>query len=227
MPDGTWTPISRMDFVTPGFLEVSPDGKRVATLSPHGALYTLGTHDLAFSVFSMAHILPGTPGGVASVTHLAFSADSKHVVMADSMNGIRVAGIGMSDTTIASRDAEVTAVAFLPDDSGVLAAGRDAHAILWRIGWVFYRSFWHPRPVVDLAAAADSRSFATVTSDGVIRVFDLPPEQQRLWPAPVLHAALASDGSGGFVPGGRPGVLMRWTAKGAAEEIRSLRRRNR
>jgi serine/threonine protein kinase/WD40 repeat protein len=195
LPDGAWKQISRYDFVDGSFLVQSPDGERIGTRSREGHLYILGPRDGGFSTYT----LPGFNNDMALASVAAFSPDSKLYAMADSKHHVRLVGRDTPTQIFSQREAEVTAVDWLPDSKGVLAASRDATLILFKMARPYYSTFAFPRPILRMAASPDGRTAAVLLDDGAIRTLRLPVDDERSWPDPLARAALAGDGSAAVV----------------------------
>ena len=195
LPDGAWTQISRFDFVDGTFLVQSADGARIGTRSREGHLYILGPRDRTFS----AYTLPGFDHSMALASVAAFSPDSKLYAMGDSNNHVRLVGRNIPTQIVSQRDAEVTAVDWLPDSKGLLASSRDATLILFKMARPYYSTFAFPRPILRMAVSPDGRSAAVLLDDGAIRTLRLPIDDERYWSEPMAVAALAGDGSAALV----------------------------
>jgi eukaryotic-like serine/threonine-protein kinase len=196
LPDGAWTVISRFDFVDGSYLVQSADGERIGTRSREGHLYILGARDRSFSTYS----LPGFGHKMSLVSVAAFSPDSKLYAMGDTDYHVRLIGRDTPTQIVTKRDGEVTAIDWLPDSRGVLAASRDATVTLFKMARPYYSTFAFPRPVVRMAVTPDGKGVAVLLDDGAIRTLRLPIDDEVQWPQPIARAALAGDGTVALVP---------------------------
>ncbi|HEU5057646.1 MAG TPA: WD40 repeat domain-containing protein, partial [Kofleriaceae bacterium] len=210
LPDGAWRTISRFDFVDGSYLVQSADGERIGTRSREGHLYILGPRDRSFSAYS----LPGFGLKMSLVSVAAFSPDSKLYAMGDSDYHVRLVGRDTPTQIFSHRGGEVTAIDWLPDSKGVLAASRDATLILFKLARPYYSTFAFPRPIVGMAVSPDGSTAAVLQDDGAIRTLRLPVDDEAQWPTPIARAALTGDGAVALAPQSDPSEVRVAPARG-------------
>jgi WD40 repeat protein len=181
---------------TVGRFVMSSNGHLMAAQLDSGVAWLIFRRDgTFFSVTSGYRTIALSPDGTEHAT-----VDRKNMVY------IRTHRLGR---LLHTHGGEVTALAYLPDNSGLVSAGKDNLAALWRrTSDEILHHVRHPRPVTAIAASSQSALIATACQDDRVRVWSIGQPEDFKIPVGSSDAVLHADGLGAFLTfntkGGRP-----------------------
>jgi len=157
-------------------LAVSPDGRRIATVTPSGParIWELASGRALLTIGSPTKKKPSGVGIAfdGNGERLAFAGDDNQVLIVDTADGKTLA-------TLSGETGEVESIAFAPDGSRISTAGAHRTIRIWDPvrGDELLSLRGHWSEVCGLAWSCDGRYLASVSHDRTVRVWDGgPPE---------------------------------------------------
>ncbi len=148
-------------------LAVSPDGRRIATVS----------RDSTMRLWNAAtgHELSTLKGHRKNVTSIAFSRDSRSIASTSDDGTARLWDVeSQGPLTLRGHTDDVSGVAFSPDGSRLATASLDKTARVWdwQSGKVLVTFKAHTDGVTSVSFSPDGRRIATASRDNTARVWD-------------------------------------------------------
>jgi WD40 repeat protein len=183
-------------------LEVSPDGKRIAS-GGGGSEGTLEKPDWHGEVkvwdVATGECLLTLRGHKQLVTAVAYSPDGKLLASGSQDNMVRVwdAATGRLIHTLRDHTEALASVAFSPDGERLASAGQDRTVRLWDVasGHLTFTLRGHGSAITSVTFSADGKRLATASEDHTARVWDAGSGERLVDPddprsAPARYAAL-------------------------------------
>jgi WD40 repeat protein/serine/threonine protein kinase len=155
-------------------LAVSPDGRRIATVTPSGParIWELASGRALLTIGSPTKKKPSGVGIAfdSNGERLAFAGDDNQVLIVDTADGQTLA-------TLSGETGEVESIAFAPDGSRIATAGAHRTIRIWDPvrGDELLSLRGHWSEVCGLAWSCDGRYLASVSHDRTVRVWDGGP----------------------------------------------------
>jgi eukaryotic-like serine/threonine-protein kinase len=157
-------------------LAVSPDGCRIATVTPSGParIWDRASGQALLTIGSPAKTKPSGAGIAfdSNGDRLAFAGDNDEVLIVDAADGRTLA-------TLTGHTGEVESIAFAPDGSRIAVSGADRIIRVWDPvrGDELLSLRGHWSEVCGLAWSCDGRYLASVSHDRTVRVWDGGPAE--------------------------------------------------
>lgn len=192
-------------------LDLSPDGRRLATASWDG---TARVWDL-----ESGRSLVTFDGGDANLVSVAFSPDGTHLATAGATIRVWDATSGAALGTLDGHRSRVSGIVFSPDGRLLASAGWDRSIRLWNLGTFKEAGTFegHTKRVNAIAFASDGRHLASGSLDGTARVWNVETRRgEILTNEPqngVESVAFSRDGSHLAVAGWLEAVQV-WSVAG-------------